>query len=85
MYQSGAPESTANQDITSVSVGLIGCHCRTEMNGTTSPSSFTIGQLWTKLRLGSTVAADGMNPDAPAIFCWAGSQWASMVSIISSG
>src|SRR5438105_1095729 len=53
LYQAGARRSTANHDSTSVSVLDTGCHCRTEMKGTTVPAASICGQLCTKLRLGN--------------------------------
>ncbi len=62
MNSSGAAASTANQESTSVSVAVTGCHWRSEMNGATVPRSSICGQLCTRLRLGNSVAADTMKP-----------------------
>ena len=62
MNSSGAAASTANQESTSVSRSLIGCHWRSEMNGATVPLASICGQLCTRLRLGNRVAADTMKP-----------------------
>src|ERR1700754_4129424 len=90
LYCSGAAESTANQEQTSVSFALMGCHSRIEMKGSTSSSrsctpSLTRGQLCTKLRLGKQVAAEIMNPSSPTIRCCCGDQTPLIRSIISSG
>ncbi len=85
MNSSGASASTANQDRTSVSSLLMGCHWRMEMNGRTSSLSATRGQLCTKLRLGKTDAAEIMNPSSPTTFNCSADQDFFIRSIISSG
>jgi len=82
---SGAPASTANQDSTSVSPSLTGCHCRMEMNGRTSSDVPTRGQLCTKLRFGYREAAEIIKPSAPMTRCWPADQDCFICSIIWSG
>src|SRR5436309_278437 len=65
LNSSDASASTANQESTSVSFSLIGCHVRIEMKGSTSSESATRGQLWTNDMFGKTVAAEIMKPSSP--------------------
>jgi hypothetical protein len=81
----GASASTANHEKISVRVALSGCHSRIEMNGATSPSSLTTGQLWTKLRLGKIVAAEIMNPGSATSARCSGLQTRPALRITLSG
>jgi hypothetical protein len=85
LKSSGAAASTANQDRTSVSRSLTGCHWRSEMNGATVPSASICGQLCTKLRFGNRVAAEGMNPLSATSARCRSDQAAAMAGIIASG
>ena len=85
LKSSGAAASTANQERTSVSRSLTGCHRRSETNGATVPSASTCGQLCTKLRLGNRVAAEGMKPLSATSARCRSDQAAAMAGIIASG
>ena len=85
LKSSGAAASTANQDRTSVSRSLTGCHRRSEMNGDTVPAASTCGQLCTKLRLGNIVAAEGMNRLSATSARCRSDQASAMAGIIASG
>ncbi|MCW2534427.1 MAG: hypothetical protein JWQ26_126 [Modestobacter sp.] len=85
MNSSGASASTANQDRTSVSFSLIGCHWRMEMNGSTSSDSATRGQLCTKDRFGNTEAAEIMKPSSPTTLSWSSERVSFIRSTISCG
>ena len=85
MNSSGAAASTANHESTSVSRSLTGCHCRSEMNGTTVPRASICGQLCTRLMLGNRVAAETMKPLPATSARWRADQEAAMAGIIASG
>lgn len=85
MNSSGASLSTRNQDSTSVSFSLIGCHCRSDTKGRTSSESATLGQLWTRLRFGKTDAAETMKPSRPIRSSCSADHAPFIRSTISSG